>query len=966
MISLLWAGLAAALATPSALAQSAAATGAATADADAAAATAPPGQTTENQAPNALQEVVVTGSNIERSGFEAPTPLTVVGLQDINRQAAINIVDTVNQLPQLGFGNNPHNSTDSVSDGNAGVSNLALLSLGANRTLVLLDGVRIAPASISGFYHNGGAVDVNAFPDALIQRVDVVTGGASAAYGSDAIAGVINFILNKTFTGLQINAEGGVTTYGDDRQYKGTITWGSGFADNRGHVLLAGGGDFTSGIPNGGRARPWINEGWGTVSNYANNGKPFFNVYNHVGNSLYSPGGLINSGPLAGTDFGPGGVPRSFVYGNPNDGYDMYGGNWQETLGVENQQVDSSLDNRLSRQNLFGRLSYDITDNFHVFGQIDVANTHALTNCCGTTASFTINSGNPFIPPSVQTQMNTLGLASFDMSQYISGNGQSGIAQADTNRGFTQYLVGANGKFPAFGSQWTWDAYATRSETILDAHTPNNLNLANVQLAANVVTDPATGRPICASTLVNPNDGCQPYNPMGIGVNSAAAISYIDGSGFLHQNIVESVVSATLHGEPFSDWAGPVSFALGVLHRNDSVDGRSDPIDESTGWWVGNYHPTIGSVRVTEGYLETVVPLLKDLPGAKQLDFNGAVRETGYSTSGTVTTWKLGLEWSPYSDLRFRATRSRDIRAPNLGEYFSKGSSGTGTVSDPFLGGAVVPNIEVTVGNQNLQPEKADETTAGIVFQPSWFQGFSISFDWYKIDIKGAIATASAQTEINECFAGNAIFCSLIDFNSNPIHIRLSPANTASLRTQGFDIEASYTKHLADLVSNWQGALNVRLLATHIGELTTVDPAGNVILGAGELTDANYPELWAPTWKYNGVVSYDVDTFSASFTGRGFTSGVQNANWIQCTSGCPAVTGVAYTISDNHLPGAFYMDLAFTYHLKREASSATDLYFTIDNVANNNPNFLLYGAGLIPTAYDYLGRMFRMGVRFKM
>lgn len=934
------------------------ATSAAAADAASAPVSPQAGQTAAS-ANATLQEVVVTGTQIG-NGYQAPQPLTVLGTADLDRNAPINIADTVNQLPQMGLGGTTaHNSSQSISDGNAGTNNLDLLSLGANRTLVLLDGVRVGASAITGFNNNGGAVDINVFPQALISRVDVVTGGASAAYGSDAISGVVNFILNKTFTGLMGNVEGGVTTYGDDRQYSGSLTYGTGFNDDRGHFLLSGAADFTSGIPNGSAARSWVNQFWGIVGNYsAAPGQPFYVVSNHVGISAYTPGGLIYYGPLTGIDFGPGGVPRMFNFGSPNDGYGMVGGDYQET-GAEDGQGDASLDARLSRQNLFARLSYDVSDNAQIFAQFDTANTHSLVYCCGASVYSTINSGNPFIPASVQAQMTAQGISSIYLATY--NNTSLGFNGSENNRLFDQYLVGANGKF---GAGWTWDVYATRSTTALDSHTVNNYNENNMALATDVVTSPTTGLPVCASTLTNPNNGCVPYNPMGIGVNSQAAIDYVAGNAQLNQLLAEDVVSATLRGSPFSDWAGPVSLAAGVVHRNESVSASADPISEMNGWWDGNFHPTNGSYHVDEGFLETAVPLAKDAFLAKSLDFNGAVRETDYSTSGTVTTWKLGLSWSPYSDLRLRATRSRDIRAPNLGELFAAGQSETEGVVDPFKNNQTVQFEAITTGNRALQPERADETTAGIVFQPSWLEGFSASFDWYHINIGNSIITTSYQVEIDECYAGVQAFCKFIQTSpSGQLTIYIEPANTAYIRTQGFDIEASYSKRLSDLINSATGAMNIHLLATHVGNLTTVNSAEEALEEAGATT--------VPTWRYYLVLGYDTDRFSAAWTGRGFSSGVLSNDYIQCTTACPTVAPPYFTINDNHLPGAFYMDASLTWHLKHEASSSQDLYLTVQNLANINPSgsaavtlSAFQGAG--PTPYETLGRIFRAGFRFRM
>lgn len=239
---------------------------------------AAPTLTETAQAPSAdVETITVTGSRLQRNGFASPTPVTVLNTEDINRVAPSNLADFVNKLPA--FSNSPSTSSSgtSVSDGNGGANYLNLRSLGPNRTLILLDGIRVAPTSIGGFLRVGGAVDINEFPDALIKRIDVVTGGASAAYGSDALAGVVNFVLDKDFTGLKGVAQGGVTTYGDDRQYRVSLTAGTGFADDRGHLLASGSFNHTDGIPDAG-VRKWAAANVFRVRNpayTATNGQPY-------------------------------------------------------------------------------------------------------------------------------------------------------------------------------------------------------------------------------------------------------------------------------------------------------------------------------------------------------------------------------------------------------------------------------------------------------------------------------------------------------------------------------------------------------------------------------------------------------------------------------------------------------------------------------------------------------------------
>jgi outer membrane receptor protein involved in Fe transport len=917
-----------------------------------------------------LQPIVVTGTRVARNGYQAPTPVTVLNLEDLERDAPINIADSINKLPELSNSPSSHNSGASVSDANGGVNNLNLRSLGPNRTLVLLDGVRVAPASITGFYGNGGAVDINAFPDNLISRVDIVTGGASADYGSDALAGIVNFILDKDFTGVKGNATYGETTYGDDRQYALSLAAGTGFAGGRGHLLLSAEDNYDEGIPNAGRARPWVRDYPGIIGNPAytpDNGQPYFIIRNHVGSALYTPGGLVSSGPLAGLDFGPRGSPGQFMFGSPSDGFAMVGGDWQEAPDAANPASlngNTSLDDRTSRQNLFGRVSYALTDYSQVYVQLDYART--TTTGYGTVSEgndITITQDNPFLQPAVLAQMQAAGVSSFTLNTY---NTDLGVAGSHNIRQFNQYLVGSNGKFTTLGTRWSWDAHATRSITRIDANTINNENTGNLALATDVVVSPTTGLAICRSTLTDPTNGCVPYNPMGIGVNTQAALDYVGGNGHLQQDIALDEASATMHGEPLSSWAGPVSLAFGVEHSRYSVESSTTAADDSNSFYVGNYKATEGAYRVSEGFAETVVPLAKNQSWAKSLDLNAAVRETDYSTSGRVTTWKGGVTWAPINDIRFRATRSRDIRSPNLGELFNSGQAGTGTVIDPFEGNKVVPEINITVGNAALAPEVADTTAVGFVVQPRLMPGFGASFDYYHIAINNAIADLNEQDELDQCFGGNNVYCSYInrDAAGNLSVIYLKPSNTGGTTTKGLDVEASYVRLLSDMRANWDGTFTARFLATRVFDLTTISPTGIAEQGAGVYSGNLDTPLVAPKFSYSVTLGYDIRNLSVSWTGRGISDGVLDSRYTQCTSGCPAAVPPFYTIDNNQLPSAFYMDLSLNYEMHKKEASKLDLYLTVQNLTDRQPKGVFF-YGFIPGVYDTIGRTIRTGVRFK-
>ena len=922
-------------------------------------------QENQNAQAPAVEEIVVTGSRVVRDGYSAPTPVSVVSAQDINRDSPTNIADFVNKMPAFANSTSPHNSQTNVGAGGAGVNNLNLRSLGSNRTLVLLDGNRIVPAALNG------AVDTNSFPTGLVSRVDVVTGGASAVYGSDALTGVVNFILDKTYEGLKGTISGGETGYGDDQRYLFGLTGGFGFADNRGHVLLAAEYTRSNGILNNGTNKPsnrqWVNDSYYYLTNpayTATNGLPFYLAGKGYGSTVYTLGSIITAGPLKGTAFGPGGAPYQFNYGSVNNGTAMFGGDFAQTNllgGASTYGPAQSLDALIKRSNLFARVSYDVMDNVQFFAQFMYSqNNSGSYGGPGQVSNVVITSGNPFIPASVQAIMTANKYTSFTIGSIL---GDLGMAGPLNSRKMNEYIAGLTGSFDALGTTWKWDATAERSLSRSSVDAFNDLIKPNLILAQDPVRN-ASGQIVCRvnadAITTNDDPNCVPYNILGTGVNTAAAIAYAKGTAMLDQKIQQDDVSASVSGQPFSTWAGPVAVAFGAEHRKNGVTAVSDALNATNSYFVGNFHPTFGKYYVTEGFLEVDVPLATNQEWAKSLNLNAAVRETGYSTSGNVTTWKIGATYQPIDDLRFRATRSRDIRAPNLGEYFQAGQTNAGLVLDRFKAGN--PSVQfnsTTVGNANLTPEIADTTAGGLVYQPEWLPGFSTSVDYFNINIRDVIASAGAQQIMDSCYAGVQAFCSLITRTpaGNVSYIFLSPVNTQKARENGLDIEASYAKKMDEIVAGWDGALRVRALVTHVFNLFTLQPSGLYLNTAG----AN--ESGVPHWVYNLSVGYDNDTYSGSLTAHGFNKGVHNTTWVQCTSGCPAQTVFSASINDNVAPAAMYLDLNLTYHLKTDSSFKSDIFFTVENLNNLEPNFAVIGSA---SNYSLLGRQFRAGIRFSM
>ena len=918
-----------------------------------------------------LEQVQITGTRIVRDGYQAPTPVTVLSKDILDALAPNNIADALNQLPQMMSGVTPTSQPAGISGGALGVNELNLRDLGSNRTLILLDGKRVINSSISAGF---SAPDVNTIPSALVSRVDIVTGGASAAYGSDALAGVVNFVLDHDFTGIKGEAEGGVSTYGDDGNYSASVAMGTPFgSDSRGHFLLAGEVAHNEGIS--GTPRPWNADNASVITNPAwtpTNAAPYYLVARQIGLSNGTPGGLITEGPLKGVVFGPGGVPTMFNYGLVSTNNVMSGGDWEES------RIDNGLDldAHILRENVFSRLSFDVTDHVQVYGEAQWAYTDA-----GDTATpnrrldnLTIQASNPFVPASIAAQLAALGQSSFVMG---TTNGDIGRIVVKNDRTLARWDVGMTGRFGLLGSEWQWDAYYQRSGEGIDSHSLNDAITPNYLLAVDAVRNPATGAIVCRSSLTNPGNGCVPYNPLGIGVNTQAAIDYVTGSGFRHDSLYQDVGAANVHGEPFSSWAGPVSLALGAERRRETVSGYSTALDAANAFFTGDYHASHGAYDVSEGFIETVVPLAKDLPGAKALDLNAAARATDYSTSGYVTTWKIGASYTPFSDLRFRATRSRDIRAPSLGELFSAGQSTTGApLYDPFTKTNVSNSISLSTGNPLLQPEEADTTELGVVFSPSFLPGFEASVDYYNIDINGAIQVPNSQTVVNLCYQGNSALCSDIQRTAGVISLVVtSPENILSEKTRGLDIEASYRMALADLHSGWKGDMSLRVLGTYVMSLETIGSTGVVegsgVLGGtfGAFGSAISTGLSSPKFVSQAFLTYNLDPVSALVTARYVGDGVYNNAFASCTAGCPV--GSDYSINDNHIPSNIVFGLYVSYKLFAEKDA--NVFLGIDNVLNRSPPII--GGNTMNTYYlgqansdyyDRIGRMFRAGVRFKL
>jgi outer membrane receptor protein involved in Fe transport len=934
----------------------------------------------------ALSEVVVTGTRLTAEGFVQPTPTTMLNTEDLAKSAHPNIFNTIVELPSLQGSTGRGTFTFSTSSGLQGLSSFSMRGLGAIRTLTLLDGQRVVGANVTG------VTDVSQFPQLLVKRVDVVTGGASASYGSDAIGGVVNFITDTEFEGFKTNIEYGQTTYEDDENLTVQAAWGNNFFGDRVHVQLSAEHGKEDGIPsprfgvdNGPNGRDWFKSAQlqSRPVSQTNDGRPQLFYVENAQQFQYSKYGLITNGPLQGWAFGDNGTPYRFQYGSngvPTGTGAVTGCITPFCVGGELDGVVSNgttLASKLERSVGYGRIGFDINDDNQVYATFNVArvvSSNTPNPGAAKNANLTIQCANPFVPAQIQQLCTANGITSF----------QFGTANAIFPKDITvhptreqeRFVVGAMGDFEIAGKKWSYDAYYEHGANETDLRVRDISLTPRYNAAIDATLD--AGNIVCRNVAAR-NAGCIPLNVIGNVAPSTGALAYVLPENGPHQftKSTQEVVSINLSGEPFSSWAGEVAVAAGVEWREEWYDVKADPYGNGVypdspntpdypadplmntvsgnNWYAGNYHNGHGKYDVKEAYLEFNVPVLKS-ESLGDVNLNLAARATDYSTAGKVNTWKIGANWETGIDgLRFRAVASRDVRAPNLSELFAAPTVTNNAVNN---NGSTVTVLQQNVGNEDLRSEVARQNTFGIVLsQPSWLPGFQASIDYYDIQLDGGISTLGAQQMVDLCNAGNQELCGAMLLNSpipNTNFIRVQAFNLATIENKGFDLELAYRHKLEG-----PGSLTARLLATHTISFLT----DSGVLGTIPSEAAGVNSGFTPDWKFLAVQSWDAEKFNVSLTERWFSDGVYNNEYIECQTDCPVSTAVHPTIDNNEMKGAFYLDVGGSWNFNEHSSA----YFKVDNLLDQAPEpspGTNTGQGVNPYLYDILGRMYRVGVRF--
>jgi len=936
------------------------------------------------------EQVLITGSLLGATGFVAPTPVTQVSAVQVETRALTGIGTDIEELPFAQTGGGLTRNTNGIVAAAQSTPNLR--GLGSNDTLILINGQRPVPVNPTNNF------DTDMIPSSLVDRFDVVTTGASATYGSDAVAGVVNFILKDHLEGFTGNAQYGVSQRGDEDQLFDSLAWGTAFAGGKGHFII--GGEFAKEYHTvnmyaraWGRNEPPVTGAVALGSGRAA-GQPANVLTTHVEVANGTEGGLllgcyatvsasVSKCSLSGTSFNSSGQPYSFpltIIGNyPNPS--------SFALGTGNYGVSSmnrQLEPPYQRGAGLARVEYDITPDINAFVAVNYGQLESNDPSAGSPfpVQLQILSGNPYIPASVQAAMTANNIAAIEIAkENLDGVGVGNTAENKNT--MIQSFYGLKG---SIFTNWNWDLQGSYGRTEVWQAFLNVPSVANLDSAAYVVKD-ANGTPICGPTATNPlpfknagttavtnaailaaqmYPGCQPYNAFGVA--SAASLNYInnlpDGPDGSKANIRQYMFNGDINGSPYMLPAGPLDLALGANYRHNSYLQVGEP-PAVAGYYQTRNPPTFFiDQSVWEVYGEAGVPVVRDLPFAQAIDLNGAARYTNYSITGGVTTWKYGGTWDINDMVRLRGTRSQDIRAPNFTELSLLPTSSATTLNNPISNiGQRVSNI-LTTGNPALQPEVAQNVTGGVVFQSMfpWLPGFRASADYYRIRIAGQIASVGAQDVINRCLVLKLQdFCNQITFSGTNINttfgiqaLHLFQVNLNSELQDGWDFNISERVPIAYF--GLPGVLDLSALGSYVDQQSTYQSQSDGSVIKTNSTDT----AGSPRWAWNANATYNVDRITANLQLRYYSPIKYGTQYIGPDDRAYSPTN-PQSINRNIWPAAMTWNLHLAYDVIQEPDGQDlQVYFNVDNLFDKDPPLIWFNV----STYDIVGRYFKIGIRY--
>jgi outer membrane receptor protein involved in Fe transport len=923
--------------------------------------------------------VVVTGSRIARPELKSAMPVSVTKFDDVARLGRLDAYDALRLDPSIAPGAGAYSADfyDGTGDaGNAGAAFVNLRNMGTNRSLTLIDGMRRVSGTAAA-----SAVDINMIPSAMIDRIEVVTGGAAAIYGADAVTGAVNIITKKDLKGLNITAYQGISQYGDAPETNVSMATGGKFADGRGSFSLGMTYIKTGAVEEHDR-------------DFSRNNIVYWANPKNTGVNDGIPDNIVVKNLLL---FYNSEVPEFF---NPsNNGYYHYynGQLTQDTYnfplgtgetargdGTSNPAVVRSYNwyapLRLSEKTFstIAKFDYELTDDIKYAAQFDYGRTisgglvtryreDSRTLFAGGNGGAKAFPDNPYMPDSVRSLLASSGLDYFSIDRWYTN---WPLVETTNDRESLTLSQNLSGKI---GSSLNWEAFYQYGRATDDT-TVSNVPLTSRWVAArDVIADPMTGAPVCRDPAARAA-GCVPYNIFGNAPLTAAQKAWMLTN--LHSGSVnkQQIFGANVNGKLFALPGGDVSFAAGVERRTESgrliVDPQVASGEVPLSGFVASI-PTVpvnASTSVTEAYGELVVPIIKDKPFLHRVELEGAYRYSDYKTIGSTNTWKVGGTWEPISGLTIRGVRSRSVRVPNFGELYAPVSEGfTGSINDPCLAGNYnltptraancqalgVPNnlafysTDVLVrsgGNPDLKPETSDSFTLGAVLQPHFIRGLDITIDYWDIKIKNVITSFSINDMMNQCVdlpTTDNPFCPYVqrgaDHKINFISTQL--VNAALQKASGIDFGVNYRTPL------WKGQVNLGFKGSYLLQREVQNIPGveqSILKYAGGYTD--------PRFRGYLLIDYNTDHYSLS-VGTQFTSAaMEDPN------------AIPDQYDNNHIPAMVYNDVS----LSRRFDNRFEITLGIKNILNTQPPLMpnVYDGG--GGRYDTIGRYFftRVGVKF--
>ncbi|MCH2055520.1 MAG: TonB-dependent receptor [Thalassotalea sp.] len=801
------------------------------------------------EAADAVEKIEVTGSRIRRTDIEGANPVTVMSRVDIEKFGVTSIGDVLQAIPSAGSAINTNNN-----NGGNGTTTINIRGIGSNRTLVLVNGKRWAPGL-------GGSVDLNNIPAAIIERIEVLKDGASAVYGSDAIAGVVNIITRQDFEGVQASGYVGQWDEGDGNKEQWDIGFGT--ANDKGNV--------------------------------------YFNISYVEEEPTLAGDREISAVPTFGTPEGFGGSSappqgRFFTFDQDGNAYSQQGDSngglepWVEPTSRFNFAPFNYLSTPQERTNIYTQARYELTDNLSVnvtgfYGNRKSEQALAPTPLFIGTAfgdtGFTLSANNPFSPYDfdVTTDQDVLDADPNAREMFLFGRRmmEAGFRSFKQNVDQFQFNGGFEGVFEFADREFFWDVNYTYADITQNTSTEGLLNMDRV---ARAIGDPAN----CTGDCVPLNLFGGAPEVIGEGTITQEMLDYITFTAQDELNSSLESYSANISGEVMELPAGYLAFAAGYEKRWQSGYDQPDAII-AAGITSGNARlPTSGAFSVEEAYLELAVPLLSDMPGVEQLDLELATRYSDYSNFGDTTNSKVGLKWRINDDLLVRGTWSEAFRAPSLTELFSGNSDAFPPLTDPCNGGAAAnpnlpgcagipasyqqPNSQIRIttgGNANLQAEEAESFTYGFVYSPEQLDGLSITFDVFDIEVDNAVSSVGAQTILNACAETGETLCSLITRGSggNVVDLFNGQINLGGQTTSGFDYNVAYNfeTEYGDFRVNWDG--------TYIDErsLIVVDPVSGTSETFNDAGQAGDRDV-VPRLRTNLSLTWNYDDWTANWLMR--------------------------------------------------------------------------------------------------